>query len=80
MRTDYTDLMDAVRFKDAVNAWKDSDKLSEDTLINLIEDEVAELKQAIKNRELKADQLLEVADIVVFCGILYNKLMKEERK
>ena len=80
MKTDFTDLMAAVKFKDDVNAWKESDKLNKDELIKLIEGEVEELKQAIKNNERKANQLLEIADIVVFCGILYNKIMKEERK
>jgi len=80
MKTDFTDLMAAVKFKDDVNAWKGSDKLSKEELIKLIEGEVEELKQAVENNERKANQLLEIADIVVFCGILYNKIMKEERK
>ena len=79
MRTDYTDLMHAVQFKDTVNAYKANHKQTVEKLIEFLEEEVQELKDAYKN-ERKMNALLEVADIVVFAGMLYETIKKEERK
>ena len=79
MRTDYTDLMNAVHFKDTVNSFKESHLLSVEELVALLKVEVQEFEEAYPN-EKKADALLELADIVVFVNILFNKIKKEKRK
>ena len=79
MKTDYTDLMDVVRFKDVVNSYKESHKLSVKDLTTLLKNEVEEFEEAYPN-ERKADALLELADIVVFAGLLFNKIKQERRK
>ncbi len=79
MRTDYTDMMDAVRFKDTVNSFKSSHEKTVEELIELLKGEVIELENAVRD-ESKANALLEVADIVVFAGLLFNKIKIEERK
>ncbi len=79
MRTDYTDMMDAVCFKDTVNSFKSSHEKTVEELIELLKGEVIELENAVRD-ESKANALLEVADIVVFAGLLFNKIKIEERK
>ena len=79
MKTDYTDLMDAVRFKDTVNVFKTSHLLSVEDLVTLLKTEVQEFEEAYP-KEKKADALLELADIVVFANILFNKIKEEKRK
>ena len=79
MKIDFTDMMDAVRFKDTVNAFKSSDTLKVELLIEMLEAEVKELKDAYKD-ESKSHALLEVADIVVFAALIFNKIKTEKRK
>lgn len=80
-RVDYTDLMNAIQFKDCVNSYKESHKLSKWELLELLKGEVEETEEAMKDKTArKADELLEIADIGVFCGLLYNKIKQEKRK
>lgn len=81
MRTDYTDLMYAVQFKDTVNAYKANHKQDKFALLQFLKDEVIELEEAMHDPQgRKAYELLEVADIVVFAGMLYELIKQEPRK